>query len=97
MGSYLASKRIFRVLRKKKPNSSPAVLISSAGSNLNKSHSHRHLTASKLILGISDRKPNKRILCSNSKTLTISREIPNKLQFKQKSMLSKLKIHKTNN
>ena len=97
MGSNLGSKVKHKVLLKKKSKSSQVVSISSAGLNLNKSHSHSHLKVSKLILGISARRPNKRILTRISKTLATSRQVSNKLLSKQISKLSKLKIQRINN
>jgi hypothetical protein len=97
MGSNLGSKRILKVLLKKKSKSSPVVSISSAGLNLKKSHSHRHLKAFNLILGISGRTPNKKFLTRISKTLTTSLQVSNKLLLKQISILSKLKLQRINN
>jgi hypothetical protein len=62
------------------------VSISLAGLKLNRSHSHRRL----LILGILGRKINQKFLSRISKTLVTSPQAPNKLLFKQISILSKL-------
>jgi hypothetical protein len=69
------------------------VSISLAGLKLNRHHSHRRL----LILGISGRKLNQKFLSRISKTLVTSRQAPNKLLFKQISILSKLIKQRINN
>ena len=94
MGSNLGSKHKLRVPLKK---NSPVVSISSAGFNLIRFRSHRSLKASKLILGILDRKSYNKILTRIYKTLTTSRQVRNKLQSKEISMLSKLKTQRINN
>jgi len=71
------------------------VSISSVGLKLNKSHSN--LKVSKLILGILGRKPNQKVLSRISKILATSPQAPNKLLFKQISILFKLIKQRINN
>lgn len=81
------------MIRRRKSKGSPVVSISSAGLKINRSHSHRRL----LILGISGRKPNQKVLSRISKILATSPQAPNKLLFKQISILSKLIKQRINN